>query len=178
MTLQVPMNEVAVTVALLGVDPAEHFVYLHPYSEFREGPETMADYLNGNRAFFPMLAGGVPKMINREQMLWIKFEKLPEVVEQEMTLVEKLTILELADGTRIEGTIPIDRPREQSRISDVLNDLREAFIVSSDPEEHAERIREVEQLGATVVVLANNSGADPVGAIATYGEQVLPQLRR
>jgi len=132
MTFQVPMNEVAVTVALVGIEPAEHFVYLYPFSELREGPETMSDYLNGTRRFFPMLAGGVPKMVNRDQILWVKFEKLPDVVEMEVTLIEKLTILELADGSRIEGTVPIDRPREQSRISDVLNDATEAFLRIDD----------------------------------------------
>jgi hypothetical protein len=132
MTFQVPMLEVAVTVAVVGMEPAEHFIYLHPVAEHREGPETLYDYLNGSRAFFPMLTGGVPKMVNRDQILWVKFEKLPEVVEPDITLVEKLTILELADGTRIEGTIPIDRPREQSRISDVLNDASEAFLRIDD----------------------------------------------
>jgi coenzyme F420-dependent glucose-6-phosphate dehydrogenase len=57
------------------------------------------------------------------------------------------------------------------------DDLREAFIISSDPEVHVERVREVEKLGATIVVLMNNSGADPEGAIRTYGERVLPALR-
>jgi coenzyme F420-dependent glucose-6-phosphate dehydrogenase len=57
------------------------------------------------------------------------------------------------------------------------DDLKEAFIISSDPEEHVERIREVEKMGATIVVLMNNSGADPMGAIDTYGKQVLPALR-
>jgi coenzyme F420-dependent glucose-6-phosphate dehydrogenase len=56
-------------------------------------------------------------------------------------------------------------------------DMKEAFIVASDPAEHVERIREIEQMGATVVVLQNNSGADPHGAIRVYGEQELPQLR-
>jgi coenzyme F420-dependent glucose-6-phosphate dehydrogenase len=56
-------------------------------------------------------------------------------------------------------------------------DMKEGFIVASDPAEHVERIREIEQLGATIVVLQNNSGADPHGAIRVYGEQVLPQLR-
>jgi hypothetical protein len=128
MTFQVPMNEVAVTVALVGLEPDEHFVYLHPFSQRREGPETLADYLNGTRKFFPMLAGAVPKMVNRDQILWVRFEKLPDIVELEATLVEKLSILELSDGSRLEGTIPIDRPREQSRISDVLNDTTEAFL--------------------------------------------------
>src|SRR5215212_11402251 len=61
------------------------------------------------------------------------------------------------------------------RVSD--DDLRESLLISSDPEVHAERIREIEQLGATIVCLANNSGADPLGAIRVYGEQVLPALR-
>jgi coenzyme F420-dependent glucose-6-phosphate dehydrogenase len=55
--------------------------------------------------------------------------------------------------------------------------LKESVIVSSDPEVHVERLREVEQLGGTIVVVANNSGADPHGAIKVYGEQVLPALR-
>ncbi len=128
MTFQVPMNEVAVTVALVGSEPVEHFIYLHPYSDRRDGPETLPDYLNGARSFFPMLASGVPKMVNRAQMLWVRFERLPDLFESESTLIEKLTILELLDGTRIEGTIPIDRPREQSRISDLLNDPSDTFL--------------------------------------------------
>jgi coenzyme F420-dependent glucose-6-phosphate dehydrogenase len=56
------------------------------------------------------------------------------------------------------------------------DDLKEAFIISSDPEVHVERIREVEKMGATIVVLMNNSGADPIGAIDAYSEHVLPVL--
>jgi coenzyme F420-dependent glucose-6-phosphate dehydrogenase len=63
----------------------------------------------------------------------------------------------------------------ERQVSD--DDLKSSFIISSDPEEHVERIREVEQLGATIVVLMNNSGADPHGAIEVYGERVLPALR-
>jgi len=55
--------------------------------------------------------------------------------------------------------------------------LKESFIISSDPEVHAERLREVEKLGATIVVAMNNSGADPHRAIEVYGRQVLPALR-
>ncbi|HVY97119.1 MAG TPA: TIGR03557 family F420-dependent LLM class oxidoreductase [Solirubrobacterales bacterium] len=62
----------------------------------------------------------------------------------------------------------------EEQVSD--DDLRQAMIVSADPEEHAERIREVERLGATTVALMNNSGADPHAAIEVYGRQVLPKL--
>jgi hypothetical protein len=39
------------------------------------------------------------------------------------------------------------------------------------------RIKAIEKLGATTVVLMNVSGADPHGAIGVYGQQVLPELR-
>jgi coenzyme F420-dependent glucose-6-phosphate dehydrogenase len=63
----------------------------------------------------------------------------------------------------------------EREISD--DDFREAYIVSSDPEVHADRVREIEKLGATVVCLQNASGADPIGALNVYGEKVLPALR-
>jgi hypothetical protein len=135
MAYQVPMIEVAVVVALAGLDPEEHFLYLAPFSDRRDGPETVADYVNGRRRFFPMVGGGVPKMLNRDQVLWMRYEKLPSIVDLEATVSETLTILELTDGARIEGVVPIDRPREQSRLSDVLNDAREEFVRIDDGED-------------------------------------------
>src|SRR5690349_5094134 len=110
MTYQIPLTEVPVTVALTGADPEENFVYLHPYSDRRNGPETMADYLNSARRFFPMLCGGVPKMVNRDQILWVRSEKVFDPDALESTIIERLTIVEMTDGTRLEGVVPIDRP--------------------------------------------------------------------
>src|SRR3954454_7525476 len=56
------------------------------------------------------------------------------------------------------------------------DDLKEALIISSDPEVHAERIREAEQLGATTIAAMNVSGADPHKAVEVYGGKVLPAL--
>ena len=72
------------------------------------------------------------------------------------------------------------RPKEmyeegERQVSD--EELKEGFIISSDSDQHAERIREVEKMGATTVVLMNNSGADPIAAIDAYRERVLPALR-
>lgn len=63
----------------------------------------------------------------------------------------------------------------ENEISD--EELKQSVFISSDPEVHADRIREAEQLGATQLSLMNVSGADPLGAIRTYGERVLPSLR-
>jgi coenzyme F420-dependent glucose-6-phosphate dehydrogenase len=65
--------------------------------------------------------------------------------------------------------------KAEREISD--DEFRQSYIIGSDPELHLERIREVEQLGATIVCLQNGSGADPLGALRTYGERVLPALK-
>ncbi|MGD9735574.1 MAG: TIGR03557 family F420-dependent LLM class oxidoreductase [Solirubrobacterales bacterium] len=62
----------------------------------------------------------------------------------------------------------------EQQVSD--EELKEAMIIAADPATHVERIREVEELGATTVALMNNSGADPLAAIEVYGREVLPQL--
>ena len=63
----------------------------------------------------------------------------------------------------------------EAQVSD--EDLAEALAISSDPEVHADRIREAEKLGATTMALMNCSGADPHGAVAVYGRDVLPALK-
>jgi coenzyme F420-dependent glucose-6-phosphate dehydrogenase len=63
----------------------------------------------------------------------------------------------------------------EETISD--EEFKESYIISSDPDYHAERIRAVEKLGATVVCLQNGSGAEPHRALEVYGEKVLPALR-
>ncbi len=55
---------------------------------------------------------------------------------------------------------------------------REGFLISSEPEAHVERIREMERAGASVICLQLIGRADPFGSIRTYGERVLPPLRR
>jgi coenzyme F420-dependent glucose-6-phosphate dehydrogenase len=64
--------------------------------------------------------------------------------------------------------------KAEAEISD--DEFEQAYIIGSDPSHHAERIREVERLGATIVCVQNASGADPLGALRTYGEHVLPLL--
>lgn len=56
------------------------------------------------------------------------------------------------------------------------DELGEALIISSDATVHLERIRAVEEMGATQVALMNVSGADPHAAIDFYRDHVLPEL--
>jgi coenzyme F420-dependent glucose-6-phosphate dehydrogenase len=74
----------------------------------------------------------------------------------------------------IAGPAEIGRNGEQ-QVSD--DDFKENAIVSADPDTHVEKLRMLEQLGASTVVVMNVSAADPEGALRMYGERVLPQLR-
>jgi coenzyme F420-dependent glucose-6-phosphate dehydrogenase len=92
------------------------------------------------------------------------------------------------EGCRVwKGAVPdeyytddIHDPQEMYRRAEEMisdDEFKQQVIIAADPAEHVERIREIEQLGPTVVGLMNVSGADPLGAIRVYEEQVLPKLR-
>ncbi len=57
------------------------------------------------------------------------------------------------------------------------DEFTKQVICSADPEHHVKRIKALQKLGATIVVLMNVSGADPDAALRVYGEKVLPALR-
>ncbi|HEX8103856.1 MAG TPA: TIGR03557 family F420-dependent LLM class oxidoreductase [Solirubrobacteraceae bacterium] len=80
-------------------------------------------------------------------------------------------------GIYLEPTYKPDEvlAKGEDEISD--EELASSAIVGADPDLHVSRLRELEALGPTIIVLQNNSGADPHGAIRTYGEKVLPALR-
>lgn len=75
----------------------------------------------------------------------------------------------------------IHDPEEMQRRADSEMDdqefAREGFILSSDPEEHIERLREIEALEPSTICMQLIGQADPMGTIQTYGEKVLPALR-
>jgi len=75
----------------------------------------------------------------------------------------------------------ISDPEEMQRLAgEQVSDeqfAEEGFLVGADLEEKVERIREMEQAGATVLSLQLIGQADPLGTIRAYGERVLPALR-
>ena len=73
-----------------------------------------------------------------------------------------------------------DQDDMQRRADEQMTDeefAEQGFIVNGDPEVHIERIREIQQAGATVMNMQLIGQADPMGSIRTYGETVLPALR-
>jgi hypothetical protein len=71
---------------------------------------------------------------------------------------------------------PVEMQRHaQEQVSD--DEFRSGFLIGSDLAEMTDRVREIEKLGASIVVLMNISGSDPHGAVQAYGSSVLPALR-
>jgi hypothetical protein len=126
---KVPMREFRVTVALAEAEPLEYVVFLSSFSHRHSGYETIDEYLNTPREFFPMLCDGVPKIVNRRQILWVS---TASDGESNYTPDESRVILELIDGLRVEGCLDVDRPIGQARVSDILNDPREEFVCVQD----------------------------------------------
>ena len=72
---------------------------------------------------------------------------------------------------------PDDMQRRADAAMEDEEFANEGFIISADPEEHIERIRQIEEIGADTICLQLIGQADPMGTIRTYGETVLPALR-
>jgi coenzyme F420-dependent glucose-6-phosphate dehydrogenase len=76
----------------------------------------------------------------------------------------------------------IHDPAQMQRLAgDQVSDedfAKQGFIVGSDPEEAVRRLNEMAELGPTIVCLQLIGQADPIGSIRTYGEHVLPAVRR
>ena len=78
-------------------------------------------------------------------------------------------------------TKEIHDPAEMFRMADErMSDeefAKEGFLVGADAGEQIGRLREMQEVGATVICLQLIGDADPMGSIRRYGEEVLPELR-
>ncbi|MDA8349939.1 MAG: glucose-6-phosphate dehydrogenase (coenzyme-F420) [Pseudomonadota bacterium] len=75
--------------------------------------------------------------------------------------------------------LSVEDPLEMERLAEALPAERAAsrWIVSSDPDEHLERIRAYVELGFRHLVF-HAPGLDQEGFLRRYAEQILPRLRR
>jgi coenzyme F420-dependent glucose-6-phosphate dehydrogenase len=85
-----------------------------------------------------------------------------------------------------KGTVPpelytdeIVEPADIKAKGDDVSDstFKTGAIIGSDPKSHVRKIKAIQQLGASAVVLMNCSGANALDAVRVYGEEVLPELR-
>jgi len=77
-----------------------------------------------------------------------------------------------------EEKMAVEDPIEMQRLADALPIERTAarWIVSTDPDEHVERIQSYIDLGFRHLVF-HGPGADQERFIRLYGDEILPRLR-
>jgi coenzyme F420-dependent glucose-6-phosphate dehydrogenase len=84
-------------------------------------------------------------------------------------------------GTLVDEnyTHPVSNPAEVGAKGSEVSDMKfkTMGLISADPALHIKKIKAMQQLGATAVVVMNISGRDPLGMVRVYGEEVLPALR-
>ncbi len=84
-------------------------------------------------------------------------------------------------GTLVEEnyTHPVSDPAEVGAKGSDVSDMRfkTMGLISSDPARHVKKIKAMQQMGATAVVIMNISGRDPLGMVRIYADEVLPALR-
>jgi len=133
----------------------------------KQAPRVIAAYRRGAEA-----AGREPGEIVLQTLAsWAPTddEALAASREWKGTLVDEHYLEPIADPVAVGK-------KGEEQISD--KEFASQAIVSSDPGKHVERVRALEKLGATTVVVMNVSGSDPVGALELYGGHVLPELRK
>lgn len=81
-------------------------------------------------------------------------------------------------GLTAEQKTGVEDPIEMQRLADALTNEQTArrFIVSTDPDEHVERIKHYIDLGFNHLVF-HAPGPDQAGFLKRYGEEILPRLR-
>src|SRR5436305_1226057 len=84
-------------------------------------------------------------------------------------------------GTLVDEnyTDPVSEPTDVGANGSEVSDMKfkTMGLISSDPAQHVKKIKAMQQLGATAIVIMNISGRDPLGTVRTYGDHVLPALR-
>ena len=76
-------------------------------------------------------------------------------------------------------THPVSDPADVGANGRDVSDMKfkTMGLISSDPAQHTKKIKAMQALGATAVVIMTVSGHDPLGMVRVYGDEVLPALR-
>lgn len=125
----------------------------------------------------PALAEGIEKAGRTEDAVDTLIEVKVSLAATREAALEKTRFwapLALSAEEKMGVHDPIEMQRRAAELP--IERAASRFIVSTDPEEHVERIAEYVELGFRHLVF-HDPGADQAGFLRTYGEEILPRLR-
>lgn len=136
-----------------------------------KGEELYRDTLLPNLEKGALAAGRDPETIERLIEMKVSFD-----TDHERAVADTREWAALA--LPAEDKAGVEDPREMERRSLAVADLAHTrFIVSTDPDEHVERIRSYTDLGFNHLIF-HFPGPDQERAMRLYAREVLPRLRR
>lgn len=135
--LRVPKRRVPVDVVLPGGVAQNVFVFLSEAAPGHDGPERLADLLNGTDPFIPaqVANGGGMTFLHRISIAVARVapEFDLEAGEAVSPDTEHEVEITLVDGTRVQGRVGYSLPPERARLVDFLN-LCEPFFRVVEPD--------------------------------------------
>ena len=122
--LRIEKHRVEATVTLSDGRSMQGCVFVSPLNATNTGPESVKDLMNDGPGFFPLESqaddGTAIHLLNRQHVLFVTLsndEELRQETGAEVATRRQVTIV-LDNGTRLDGFVPVARPRGRDRLSD------------------------------------------------------------
>lgn len=99
-------------------------VFVSPFNATQTGPETVKDLMNDGPGFFPLeqqaADGTAIRLLNRQHVLFVTLADDEELRQSSgaETATRRSVTLVLDNGARLDGFVPVARPRGRDRLSD------------------------------------------------------------
>jgi hypothetical protein len=122
--LRIEKIRVPATVTLSDGRTMQGCVFVCGFTATHSGPESVKDLMNDGPGFFPLEVEGPngPEihLLNRGHVLFVTLasdEEVRQAPGAEVATRHRVAIV-LDDGTRLDGLVPVARPRGRDRLSD------------------------------------------------------------
>ena len=122
--LRIEKHRIEATVTLSDGRSMQGCVFVSPFNATQTGPESVKDLLNDGPGFFPLelkaASGTAIHLLNRHHVLFVTLaddEELRQSSGAETAMRRPVTVV-LDNGDRLDGFVPVARPRGRDRLSD------------------------------------------------------------
>jgi hypothetical protein len=122
--LRIEKHRVEATVTLSDGRIMQGCVFVCEFNATHTGPESVKDLMNDGPGFFPLEvnepAGTTIRLLNRTHVLFVTLSSDSELKQAPGAdvAIRRPVRLILDNGTRLDGYVPVSRPRGRDRLSD------------------------------------------------------------